>query len=201
MEAKADSIAERKIPGDFPLVLCIPLKHPHLDICMRPKLVFRITLEVSQQRIGVRVSRIPGRRVPAVAGAVGETQGSRPVAAGSLAVQHSFKIDAEFVVVIAAGIRQIVGKRGAHIIVSGLTPATEPVNEGRRASHAGEICNIRNGSQIIVFREKLRRCVSYCRPEHHVERDVIRYETFGIMSHAESELIYQAPIEHVNPVS
>src|SRR5688572_7999047 len=99
------------------------------------------------------MARVAGSSVPAAAGAVRETQGSGPVAARRFAVQHALEVNTKFETVVFAVVRKIVGKRRPHIIVSNFAPAGKPVDERRGAGYAREVRNVRNGSQLIVFRE------------------------------------------------
>src|SRR5262249_9472197 len=134
MIAEAQPVVQCQSRTDFPLILGIPLQEPDLIVSEWPRGLFGIAVEISKQRIGIRVPRATQRSCEAAACA--EVEGSRPVPARCFAVQQPFEVGAELVAVVTANKRQIVRERRKNVVFARLAPAVEPVNVSGGSIHA-----------------------------------------------------------------
>src|SRR5262245_16917761 len=198
MIAEAQPVVQCQSRTDFPLILGVPLQEPDLIVSEWPRSLFGIAVEISNQRIGIRVPRASQRSCEAAACA--EVKGSRPVPARSFAVKQPFEIGAEFVAVVTANKRQIVRERRKNVVFARLAPAVEPVNVSGGSSYAGPAGDSRDQVEMIVLWEELGSSIVQCRAGQFVGDTGGRYESFGVMPQAEIEFVDQARPEDVDPV-
>ena len=50
---ESHSVIERQLPVNLPLILRVPLKELELEISKRPRTLFSVTVEITQQRVCV----------------------------------------------------------------------------------------------------------------------------------------------------
>src|ERR1700752_3060360 len=99
--------------------------------------------------------------------------------------------------------REVIGKRWLDVVVADFTPAIEPVDVGhavRWTTHATPFRLARNRAELIVLREQLRRGVIQRGSLQTFDFAVAGDEAFGVVTHAEVELVDDVRIEHAYPV-
>src|SRR6185295_8059646 len=120
-----------------------------------------------------------------VAVVAGEVEDSGPLAARRFAVQQAFEINTKLERVIAVSDRDVIGERRFDVVVAGFTPTVKPVdvrNAVRWTTNAAPVCDARDGAEMIVLREELRRGVVQCTALHAFDFTIARDEPFGVVT-------------------